>query len=120
MMQKFFPGSSLSFQNFRTDLSDTTVVKGVSIIVEWFKNSTILKLFCTKLWVLSLSWVFDNAILFFSLTRWQMAQCVRVAFFNFKDLMKDTFLLSKMIISVGGVALILNPSSFGTIVSLSI
>ena len=49
-----------------------------------------------------------------------MAQCVRVAFFNFKDLMKDTFLLSKMILSVGGIALILNPSSFGTIVSSSI
>ena len=47
-----------------------------------------------------------------------MAQCVRVAFFNFKDLIKDTFLLSKMIISVSVPALILNPSSFATIVSL--
>ena len=49
-----------------------------------------------------------------------MAQCVRVAFFNFKDLIKDTFLLSKMILSVGGVALIMNPSSFGAIVSSSL
>ena len=70
-----------------------------------------------KLWLLSLSRLFNNKISCFSLTIWQMAQCVGGAFFNFNDLMKDTFVLSKMIVSVGGVALFLNPSSFGTIVS---
>lgn len=46
-----------------------------------------------------------------------MAQCVKAAFFNLKDIIKDTFLLSKMILSVGGVFLIVNESPFATIVS---
>ena len=61
--------------------------------------------------------VLVNTFSYFSLTKWQMAQCVKAAFFNLKDIIKDTFLLSKMILSVGGVFLIVNESPFATIVS---
>ena len=46
-------------------------------------------------------------------------ECIGVVFLFYQDLIKDTFLLSKMVLSVGGLAYAFNLTTFASLVSLS-
>ena len=47
-------------------------------------------------------------------------ECIGVVFLFYQDLIKDTFLLSKMVISVGGLAYAFNLTTFASLVSLKL
>ena len=55
--------------------------------------------------------------IFCRITWWQMVNCIRATFFNYQDIIKDCFLLSKMILSVSG-GTILTDSTFAALVSI--
>ena len=61
---------------------------------------------------------FSSTVQFFCrITWWQMVNCIRATFFNYQDIIKDCFLLSKMILSVSG-GTILTDSTFAALVSI--
>ena len=47
-------------------------------------------------------------------------ECIGVVFLFYQDLIKDTFLLSKMVLSVGGLAYAFNLTTFASLVSLKL
>ena len=55
----------------------------------------------------------------FRLTNWQIIQNVGITFLGFQDVIKDVFLLAKLILSIGVALFLSDPSthSFATIVS---
>ena len=60
---------------------------------------------------------FYSTIFFCRITWWQMVNCIRATFFNYQDIIKDCFLLSKMILSVSG-GTILTDYTFAALVSI--
>ena len=51
-------------------------------------------------------------ILYFRLTYWQILHCVGVTFFGYQDVIKDVFLLAKLILSIGGATILSDASTY--------
>ena len=59
----------------------------------------------------------------FRLDKWDLSKCVGATLFEYQDILRDIFLLAKMILAIGGLKYILDPNSdyltFGTLVRIA-